>query len=275
MKKYIIIGSIIFVLAFIISVCMGEEWSLSGLIVGSVILTFIISMVSEKIKENAKMDEQCAEKETTKYATINAIGFANNEFSDDILKYENDDMKRIVQTIMSIYSKIKDLDWFSRQLHFSITTYKQKAINVIDASYGSVLPKNFLKDQNYDNYEKITANYSFQVNPIVAAACDATVKKVRGILAIKEDLLSKNNSDKAKYQQIIQKLRQHYKDELALQKIKVINQDVNAHIGDISDITNKEIKNAEFKKILEDITLLDAEVTERRNYEVQYGQIEI
>ena len=74
---------------------------------------------------------------------------------------------------------------------------------------------------------------------------------------------------------MIQKLQKQYDDELALQKIKELNRDVNSQMENISDIENKEIKNSEFQSIISDIDLLDKEVNERRQYEIQFGQIEI
>ena len=56
---------------------------------------------------------------------------------------------------------------------------------------------------------------------------------------------------------MIQKLQKQYDDELALQKIKELNRDVNSQMEDISDIENKEIKNSEFQNIISDIDLLD------------------
>ena len=66
-----------------------------------------------------------------------------------------------------------------------------------------------------------------------------------------------------------------YNDELALNKIKEINSDVNSQMEDKSDTINKEIKNSEIQNIISDINLLDNEVKERRHYEIQFGQIEI
>jgi hypothetical protein len=74
---------------------------------------------------------------------------------------------------------------------------------------------------------------------------------------------------------MIQKLQKQYDAEFALQKIKEINRDVNSQMGNTSDIAQKEEKTFEFQSIMRDIDLLDKEVNERRNYEIQFGQIEI
>ena len=171
-------------------------------------------------------------------------------------------------------SKIFSLQFFNDNLQKTINEYVAKADNIIGEAYKSVLRTNSVNNLFW-NYGSISQQYYYELNPVVAAACDASVKKISAFVQQKQDIINKNNADIAKYNQLIQKLQKQYDDELALQKIKELNKDVNSQMEDISDIENKEIKNSEFQSIISDIDLLDKEVNERRQYEIQFGQIEI
>ncbi len=211
-------------------------------------------------------------------------------------KYVNEDMKRIKQMLDCIPPKIKELMDFNSQLFNTIIVCKGKANAIIEEAYKSVgvFDKhnitneviNKLEEEGYkwkgvwdyfwfENFEKISQQYSLKINPHLAMACDASVKKIVAIITQKQDIVSKNNADIDKYNQMCQKLQQQYDDELALQKNKELNKDINSEMEDVSDIANKEIKNSEIQSIISEIDLLDKEVNERRNYEIQFGQIEI
>ena len=126
------------------------------------------------------------------------------------------------------------------------------------------------------NYSNIYQRYSSALNnPVLAAACDKSVKKIADFVQQKQDIINKNNADIEKYNQLIQRLQKQYDDELALQKIKELNRDVNSQMDDISDIAQKEEKNFEIQNIMSDIDQLDREINERRHLEIQFGQIEI
>ena len=171
--------------------------------------------------------------------------------------------------------KINELEKFNNELQNKINENVAKADKMIGETYKSVL-RRWSTENLFWNYENISQQYSSALNnPVLAAACDAYVKKVSAFVQQKQDIINKNNVDITKYNQLIQKLQKQYDDELALNKIKELNKDVNSQMEDISDIENKEIKNSEFKSIISDIDLLDREVNERRQYEIQFGQIEI
>ena len=173
-----------------------------------------------------------------------------------------------------IPSKIFSLQNFNSKLQKTINEYAAKADRIIEEAYKNVLRTNSTNNLFW-NYGNISQRFSSSLNPVLAAACDASVKKISAFVQQKQDIINKNNADIAKYNQLIQKLQKQYDDELALQKIKELNRDVNSQMEDISDIENKEIKNSEFQNIISDIDLLDKEVNERRQYEIQFGQIEI
>lgn len=190
--------------------------------------------------------------------------------------YENDDMRRLRQVIDALPAKIAAIDNFNSQLQNTIAEYEQRAINTIEVSYRAVLANsNISKNQYYKSFDRIAQRYSSELNPVVATACETSVKKVAAFINQKQQLIDKNNADKEKYNQMIQKLQKQYDAEFALQKIKEINRDVNSQMDNPSDIAQKEEKNYEFQNIMRDIDLLDKEVNERRNYEIQFGQIEI
>lgn len=190
--------------------------------------------------------------------------------------YENDDMRRIKQLVESIPPKIKAIDSFNNQLQGVINEYEEKAIKTIEVSYGSVLQNvNISREMYFRSFNTISANFASKINAVVATACDTSVKKVAGLINQKQDLINKNNVDRDKYVQLINKLKKQYDDEFALQKIKEINQDVNSQMDDTSDLAQKEEGNINIQSIIGDIDQLDQEVNERRNYEIEHGQIEI
>lgn len=190
--------------------------------------------------------------------------------------YSNEDMVRIKQVLVTIPSKINEINNFNNQLQNTINEYEEKAIKTIEVAYASALTNsNFSRYQYFKSFDRISQRYSSEVNPVVAATVDASVKKVAAFINQKQDIINKNNADIAKYNQLMVKLQKQYDDEFALQKIKELNRDVNSQMEDISDVTNKEIKTSEIKSIISDIDILDKEVNERRQYEIQFGQIEI
>lgn len=190
--------------------------------------------------------------------------------------YENDDMRRIKQLVESIPPKIKAIDSFNNQLQGVINEYEEKAIKTIEVSYGSVLQNvNISREMYFRSFNTISANFASKINAVVATACDTSVKKVAGLINQKQDLINKNIADRDKYVQLINKLKKQYDDEFALQKIKEINQDVNSQMDDTSDLAQKEEGNINIQSIIGDIDQLDQEVNERRNYEIEHGQIEI
>lgn len=191
-------------------------------------------------------------------------------------EYVNEDMKRIMEILGCIPPKIVELSGFNSQLGSAISEYKGKANKIIEEAYKKVLNNSSIIETDYfENYEKISQQYSLKINPHLAMACDSSVKKIVSLITQKQDIISKNNADIDKYKLMRQKLQQQYDDELALQKIKMLNKDINSEMEDVSDIANKEIKNSEIQSIISEIDLLDKEVNERRNYEIQFGQIEV
>ncbi len=190
--------------------------------------------------------------------------------------YSNEDMVRIKQILATIPPKINEINNFNNQLQNTISEYEEKAIKTIEVAYESALTNsNFRRNQYFKSFDRISQRYSSEVNPVVAATVDASVKKVAAFINQKQDIINKNNADIAKYNQLMVKLQKQYDDEFALQKIKELNRDVNSQMEDMSDVENKEIKNSEIHSIISDIDLLDKEVNERRQYEIQFGQIEI
>ena len=191
-------------------------------------------------------------------------------------KYVNDDMVRIEQLLAGIQPKIEDICNFNYQLQNVIKEYEEKAIIIIEESYRSMLGKLLMPRNSYfRNFDKISRNHASELNPVLATACETSVKKVAAFISQKQEIINKNNDDIAKYNRLMQNLQRLYNDELALNKIKEINSDVNSQMEDTSDTINKEIKNSEIQNIISDINLLDNEVKERRHYEIQFGQIEI
>lgn len=190
--------------------------------------------------------------------------------------YSNEDMVRIKQILATIPPKINEINNFNNQLQNTISEYEEKAIKTIEVAYASALTNsNFSRYQYFKSFDRISQRYSSEVNPVVAATVDASVKKVAAFINQKQDIINKNNADIAKYNQLMVKLQKQYDDEFALQKIKELNRDVNSQMEDMSDVENKEIKNSEIHSIISDIDILDKEVNERRQYEIQFGQIEI
>ncbi len=189
--------------------------------------------------------------------------------------YENDDMHRIKQILDSIPNKIAEINRFSQQLTNIIVEYKRKGSRTIEAAYGNVLKNNNINGDYFNKYDEISKRFTYEINPVVATACDASIKKINAFVSQKETIIAKNNSDVEKYSQLQQRLQKQYDDEFALQKIKEINHDVNLQMEDISDLAQKEESNYAIQNIIKDIDLLDKEVNERRQYEIQFGQIEI
>ena len=189
--------------------------------------------------------------------------------------YENDDMHRIKQILDSIPNKIAEINRFSQQLTNIIGEYKRKGSRTIEAAYGNVLKNNNINGDYFNKYDEISKRFTYEINPVVATACDASIKKINAFVSQKETIIAKNNSDVEKYSQLQQRLQKQYDDEFALQKIKEINHDVNLQMEDISDLAQKEESNYAIQNIIKDIDLLDKEVNERRQYEIQFGQIEI
>ena len=200
----------------------------------------------------------------------------NNTLSCQQQEYINEDMQRIDQIMKRIPDKISEISVFNSQLQKAIKEYEDKAVKAIDVAYRVSLQQSKIETKDYlTEYSNISQQYSSELNPVVAASCDATIKKITLFIRQKQDIINKNNADIEKYNQLIVKLQKQYDDECALQKLKEINQEVNTQMEDISDIVNKEEKNVEIQNIVRDIDLLDKEVNERRNYEIQFGQIEI
>ena len=190
--------------------------------------------------------------------------------------YENDDMQRIKHVLTTIPPKITAIDDFNSQLWYTINEFEQKAIKTIEVSYGNALQNANIDRQSYfKSFDAISTNFSSRINSVVATACEASVKKVTALINQKKDIIRRNNADKDKYNQLMQKLQQQYDDEFALQKIKEINSDVNLQMDNTDDIAQKEEGSIKIQSIMNDIEQLDTEVNERRMYEVQYGQIEI
>ncbi len=217
-------------------------------------------------------DSDIEELELKIFITHNEEGVKQGEKS----LYANDDMNRIKQLMDSIPPKIENLDAFNNQLQKVIEEYEQKAVKSIDVSYGSVLQNtNINSSMYYKSFNTISAKYSSKITPAVAMACDAAVKKVSDLIKQKKEIISRNNADIDKFNQVIQKLQQQYDDEFALQKLKELNRDVNSQMNNTDDIAHKEENNIKINNILDDIAQLDNEVNERRNIEISQGLIEI
>lgn len=189
--------------------------------------------------------------------------------------YENEDMQRIKQILDSIPNKIAEINRFSQHLKNTIVEYKRKGSRTIEAAYGNILKNNNISGDYFNKYDEMFKQFTYEINPVVAAACDASIKKIYAFIKQKEDIIAKNNSDIVKYNQLLQRLQKQYDDEFALQKIKEINKDVNLQMEDVTDIAQKEETNYAIQNIISDINMLDKEVNERRQYEIQFGQIEI
>jgi ribosomal protein L18E len=188
-------------------------------------------------------------------------------------KYVNDDMVRIEQLLAGIPPKIDELNNFNNQLQNTVNEYEEKAIQAIENAYRDVLDKLRLMPRRsyFKNFDKISRKYVLE-DQYLAMDCDKAVKSISSFINAKQAIINKNNDDIAKYNHLMQKLQKKYDDELAHNKIKEINKDVQSQMGDTSDNYNKEINNAEIESIVSDIELLDKEINERRSLDFTYGE---
>ncbi|MBO7463839.1 MAG: hypothetical protein J6T96_14720 [Bacteroidales bacterium] len=189
--------------------------------------------------------------------------------------YENDDMRRIKQVLDSIPYKMYEIGKSGKDLLNKSQTYVNKGSKIIETSYGNILRNNNVREDYYNIYDEIYERFSHEINPVVATACDASIKKIRNFVAQQLDLANKYIADLDKYEQLQQRLQKQYDDEFALQKIKEINRDLNNQMEDETDIAKKEERNYTIQQIISEIDLLDKEVDERRHYEIQLGIIDI
>lgn len=175
----------------------------------------------------------------------------------------------------NINEKIEDIVRFNNCLQKTINVCEEKANRIIDDTYGQVLLKSGINQkQYYKECDKIKQMYSSHLSPIVAASCDATVKKVAAIIKQKQDILDKNNADIVKYQDMLEIIKKQMVEENQLQRIKELNKEIGKFDNE-ADIVKKEEKNLEFENMIEDINRMEIEVNERRNLEIQFGEIEI
>ncbi|MCR5455504.1 MAG: hypothetical protein K6F33_11010 [Bacteroidales bacterium] len=261
---------IIGIVLFDIGAVICHEWSIWLCILPSLIAIFIVLLVGGHVgrflrKRNAKLEKE------------REIQEQKRQQQEYRKKYVTEDMERIEQILVGIPLKIDELNKFNNQLQSIVNEYEEKAIQRIEDVYKSVKGKILIPRKNYfRKFDQLSQQYSSTLNQDVVLACAKAVKETSTLVQQKQDIINKNNADIAKYNQLIQKLQKQYDDELSLQKIKELNRDVNSQMENISDdIENKERKNFEIQSIISDIDLLDKEVNERRQYEIQFGQIEI
>jgi hypothetical protein len=287
------VGVIVSIVIYNIGKAICHEWSLLECALPSLIGCFILSILGEYLADFLDFKKQLNEYNQQ----IQAEQQARQNFRK---KYVTEDMERIEQLLgiskygvgnmrggfstnneifnnRSIPGKIRVLQDFNANLQNNINDYVVKANGIIWEAYRSVLQNVSMNMNDYFwNYNNIYQRYSSALNnPVLAAACDKSVRKIADFVQQKQDIINKNNADIEKYNQLIQRLQKQYDDELALQKIKELNRDVNSQMDDISDIAQKEEKNFEIQNIMSDIDQLDREINERRHLEIQFGQIEI
>ena len=191
-------------------------------------------------------------------------------------KYVNADMERIEQILSDIPQKRDEINSFNNQLQNAINEYEEKAIRIIEETYKNALGRTTLPRASYFKvFDSISQKYSSELNPVLATACETSVKKIANLINKKQEIINNNNADIAKFNLLVQKLQEQYDVELALNKIKEINKDVNSQMEDSSDIINKENEKNDIQGLIDDIDGLEKVINERRNYEIQFGQIEI
>lgn len=187
----------------------------------------------------------------------------------------NNDLRQIHNVQNRIFNKMEYIFRFNNTLQKTINLCEEKANKAVIVTYGKLLLNSGIsKKQYFRKYDKINHTYSSQLSPIVVASCDATIKKIGVLIKQKQEILDKNNVDIVKYQEMLHKLDRQIVEEEQLQKIKAINKDINKFDSE-ADIVKNEEKNLEFENMIEDINRMEVEVNERRNYEIQFGVIEI
>lgn len=228
-------------------------------------LKIIHSYLEKEIKINGKREQERKELE-----------YKQELERKEKEKYWNDDMWKIQEVLASIPTKIQAIESFNKQLLSSMDMYAEKGYKIIQISYGRVLrPNELVFTKEKDNYQLIKDTYSNKINPTIVLACDATVKKILNLIIQKTKILFSNIDDQKKYKGLMVKLKKQFDDELTLQKIKEINNDVNLQIDSNDDYEQRAIKHTEVQKIIENINEIDSKVQARRDYEIQFGQLEI
>ncbi len=187
----------------------------------------------------------------------------------------SENLKRMFEVKLNICSQIEDIVRFNKSLQKTLNVCEEKANKVIIVTYGQLLLNSGInKKQYYKKYDKIKQTCSSQLSPIVVASCDATLKKVDAIIKQKQEMLDKNNADIDKYSEMLHKIETQMDEERQLQEIKKLNKDIGQFDSE-TDLVKNEEKNLEFENMIEDINRMEIEVNERRDFEIQFGEIEI
>jgi hypothetical protein len=181
-------------------------------------------------------------------------------------------MREIKKIMAAIPDKINALNNFSYELQEKIKKLQGIAANAIANTYGEFSSGN----NSIARYRELYHNYSQRIDPILSAQCDRIIKKIMDNINQKQSSINKNISDIQKYGQLQNQLQQEYNRELKIQKMKKINSQLSAEISDSEgDIAASIYNGYSVENAIKDFQQLNLAMDERRNYEIQYGQIEI
>ncbi|MBR4326722.1 MAG: hypothetical protein IKP73_14475 [Bacteroidales bacterium] len=186
---------------------------------------------------------------------------------------ENDDMREIKKIMAAIPEKINALNDFTKELNEKRGKLSGIASQAIQNAYGEYSGM-FNSIYRYQNEWK--AKYSQSIDPIIALQCDKIVSKVSEAIDKKSQLIDKNNADIVKYRNLYDQLQLAYDREFKIQKMKKINSNLSVEISNSEgDLATSIYKGYSLENVIKDFQQLNLAMDERRNYEIQYGQIEI
>ncbi len=269
LRKTYIWFALILVAIFIYAIIMGADVlnSVISLLIAKSVLfglnTLFYNIAKKLRKEDLEKEAKSFEQE-----------IKNQKQEKTNQELENEDMKKMKQLMSEITQKINQLDKFNKDINLKIRELEAIGSNAVAEVYGD-LAIGIPKEKYYGFYDKIYERYSSSVDSIVSMQCDNIVKKVASAVEEKKKIIKNNLQDKYKYENIKKALQQQYKNELKIQKMKVINQNVNALTDSTSDITNALNSRNLLEKSREEFNQLNTEIETRRQLEVKYSTIEI
>ena len=200
-----------------------------------------------------------------------AIERANRE-AKEAKALENDDMRAIKKILASIPQKIDALNLFTKELQEKINRLQDIANNAVENAYGDYSNGN----NYYYNYDWLRNNFSSRIDPIIVAQCDRIIKNVLDNIAQKEQSIRNNAEDVQKYNILTQNLNKEYAREFRIEKMKKISAQLSQEIS----TTEQEIADSAYnvfslEKAIAEVNQLTIQMEERRNLEIQFGQIDI
>lgn len=190
----------------------------------------------------------------------------------EVLALENDDMRDIKKILSSIPERINALNLFSNELTNKCYKLQKIAENAIANAYGEYSCGN----NSYHRYQELHNNYSSKIDHYLVLQCDKMINKVASAITQKQKTIEQNNTDIQKYHQLESQLIQQYNRELKIQKMKKISNQLSMEISDSEDDLTTSINNGySIQMVLDDFEQLNRAIQARREYEIQYGQIDI